>query len=92
MVISPKPLLKYFLTYEFSQDHLELFFAAVRSAGGSNNNPTTSQFTSAHKKLLMRHTIEGGDVNCKAQDDTKILNSIEDQYNTLQTEKLQHGG
>ena len=81
LVISPKPLLKYILTYKFSQDHLELFFAAVRSAGGSNNNPTTSQFTSAYKKLLMRHMIEGGDGNCKAQDDTKILNNIEDQYN-----------
>ena len=81
MIISPKPLLKYILTYKFSQDHLELFFAAVRSAGGSNNNPTTSQFTSAYKKLLMRHMIEGGDGNCKAQDGTTILNNIEDQYN-----------
>ena len=26
--------MKYLLTYKFSQDHLELFFGAVRSAGG----------------------------------------------------------
>jgi hypothetical protein len=32
--------LKYLLTYKLSQDHLELFFGAVRSAGGFNNNPT----------------------------------------------------
>ena len=87
LVDSPKPLLKYILTYKFSQDHLELFFAAVRSAGGWNNNPTTSQFTSTYKKLLMRHMIEGGDGNCTAQDKTKILDNIEDQctFNSVQT-------
>jgi len=32
--------MKYLLTYKFSQDHIELFFGAVRSTGGFNNNPT----------------------------------------------------
>ncbi len=45
--------LKYLLTYKLSQDHLELFFGAVRAAGGSNNNPTTQQFTAAYKRLLL---------------------------------------
>jgi len=40
--------MKYLLTYKFSQDHIELFFGAVRSTGGFNNNPT------AYKRLLMR--------------------------------------
>ena len=31
--------MNYLLTYKFSQDHLELFFGAIRSAGGFNNNP-----------------------------------------------------
>lgn len=30
---------KYILTYKFSQDHLELLFACIRSRGGYNNNP-----------------------------------------------------
>ena len=39
--------LKYLLTYKLSQDHLELFFAAVRSSFGSNNNPTARQYSAA---------------------------------------------
>ena len=35
--------------YKMSQDHLELFFGAVRAAGGWNNNPTALQFRSAYK-------------------------------------------
>ena len=38
--------------YEMSRDHLELFFAAVRSAGGYNNNPTSLQFMSASNSCL----------------------------------------
>ena len=43
----------YILTYKFSQDHLELFFGAIRSSGGFNNNPTAEQFTAAYKRLLL---------------------------------------
>lgn len=32
------PPLKYLLAYKLSQDHLELFFGAVRASCGSNNN------------------------------------------------------
>ena len=73
------PVLKYLLTYKMSQDHLELFFGAVRASGGWNNNPTTRQFIAAYKQLLMRHNIEGGRGNCTRQDDTEILNSVKDQ-------------
>ena len=62
-----------------SQDHLELFFSAVRASGGWNNNPTCRQFTTAYKQLLMRHNIEGGRGNCSPQDDTEILNGVKDQ-------------
>ena len=41
--------MKYILTYKFSQDHLELFFGAIRSSGGFNINPTAQQFTAACK-------------------------------------------
>lgn len=34
------PLLKYIISYKFTQDHLEIFFSVVRSKGGFNNNPT----------------------------------------------------
>ena len=71
--------MKYLLTYKVSQDHLELFFAAVRQASGWNNNPTTRQFKSTYKQLIMRHNIKGGVGNCIAQDNTRILNNVEDQ-------------
>lgn len=40
-----------------SQDHVEIFFAAVRDKGGYNNNPFTKQekFSYAYKRLLL-HT------------------------------------
>ena len=81
------PVLRYLLTYKMSQDHLELFFSAVRASGGWNNNPTSRQFTTAYKQLLMRHNIEGGRGNCSPQDDTEILNSVQDQceINSLPT-------
>ena len=80
LVNGENPVLKYLLTYKMSQDHLELFFGAVRASGGWNNNPTTRQFIAAYKQLLMRHNIKGGRGNCTPQDDTEILSSVKDQH------------
>lgn len=73
--------LKYLLTYKLSQDHIELFFGAVRSAGGFNNNPTAQQFTAAYKRLLLRSSIGGGQGNCQRQDPTQILHVLDDTCN-----------
>ena len=70
--------LKYLLTYKLSQDHLELFFGAIRSAGGFNNNPTAQQFTAAYKRLLLRSSISGGKGNCQQEDPTQLLHSFDD--------------
>ena len=43
------PLLKFILTYKFSQDHLDIFFSAVRTRGGHNNNPSARQFEAIYK-------------------------------------------
>lgn len=45
----------------------------MRSANGSNNNPTARQFEATYKKLLVRHEIEGTGGNCTALDKTLIL-------------------
>ena len=81
MVCGEDPVLKYILTYKMSQDHLELFFGAVRAAGGWNNNPTALQFRSAYKQLMTRHQIAGGRGNCIPQDDTEMLSNFEDNSN-----------
>ena len=73
LVSSEQPKLKYILTYKMSQDHLELFFCAMRSSLGCNNNPTAREFTSSYKKMLVRHEIQGIGGNCTAQDQTSIL-------------------
>lgn len=38
-LVEEKKYLKYIPFYKVSQDHLELFFSAVRAKGGFNNNP-----------------------------------------------------
>jgi DNA transposase THAP9 len=78
LVLQDESPLKYLLTYKFSQDHLELFFGALRSSCGSNNNPTVRQFISAYKRLLMRHNVKGGLGNCRVLDETKMLSIAPD--------------
>ena len=51
-LVKQQHVLKYILTYKFSQDHLELFFSVVRSRGGSNNNPSAVQLRATSEKLL----------------------------------------
>jgi len=53
----PVPM-KYILSYKFSQDHLELFFAVIRSRGGSNNNPSPMQLVATWKRLLTHNQIK----------------------------------
>ena len=69
--------LQYFLTYKLSQDHLELFFSAVRGAGGFNNNPTVRQFMATYKRLMMRHDVQTVTGNVAPQDQTTVLTSAE---------------
>ncbi|XP_071641013.1 uncharacterized protein [Temnothorax longispinosus] len=65
--------MKYLLTYKCSQDHLELFFCAIRRCGGWCPNPTCAQFISAYKRLLVRHEIIATNGNAEAMDSTSIL-------------------
>ena len=68
------------LTYKFSLDHLELFFGAIWSSGRINHNPIAEQFTAACKKLLLRSSIQGHNVNCTKQDDNDIQEVIGDTF------------
>ena len=65
------------LAYKLSQYHLELFFAAIRSSGGWNNNPTATQFMAAYKRLLLRHKVSASG-NYTALDATNILHAVKD--------------
>ncbi|ELU01820.1 hypothetical protein CAPTEDRAFT_189400, partial [Capitella teleta] len=46
--------MQFLLMYKFSQDHLELFFNAVRRFGGWNNNPSVNHFKAAFRALISR--------------------------------------
>jgi len=72
-VSSSEQILKYVLAYKFSQDHLEIFFSAVRSCGGHNNNPTARQFESAYKRLIHCEVIGSQNANCLDQSPISIL-------------------
>ncbi|GFO46643.1 THAP domain-containing protein 9 [Plakobranchus ocellatus] len=48
---------RYLLTYKFSQDHVEMFFGKIRQQNGWYNNPTSEQFQSSLKSLMMSSTI-----------------------------------
>lgn len=64
----------YLLSYKLSQDHLEIFFSAMRSRGGFNNNPNAIQFRSAYKRLIVRHEVNGSIYgNCTQLDSASIL-------------------
>lgn len=64
----------YLLSYKLSQDHLEIFFSAMRSRGGFNNNPNPIQFRSAYKRLIVRHEVNGSIYgNCTQLDSSSIL-------------------
>ena len=78
-----KGQLTYLLTYKLSQDHLELFFGSLRSRLGCNNNPTTTQFKGAYKRLLVHGVMEGLNGNCLPQDDTQVLST--DILNSLES-------
>jgi len=68
--------LKYIPMYKVSQDHLELMFGSKRSHGGYNNNPTTKQFKSAVKKLIINTEIrEKSTGNCINLENIPILHA-----------------
>ena len=67
-------LLKYLLTYKFSQVHPELFFASVRSRGGCNNNPSAVQLKATWKRLLIHNQLKDiATGNCEPLDNYKLL-------------------
>lgn len=80
-VVGKQNLLKYLPMYKFSQDHVELFFSAIRSHGGSNNNPTARQFQAAYKRLLIRCELRDNGVgNCIPLEQIPVLNCASARY------------
>ncbi|KAF2879694.1 hypothetical protein ILUMI_26470 [Ignelater luminosus] len=66
--------LSYIPTHKLSQDHIELFFGTIRSAGGYNNNPTVRQFRSAYTKILVHTELkESSRGNCVPLEHINIL-------------------
>lgn len=52
LLFHPSHPFKYVLGYKFSQDHLELFFNAVRGTLGWNNSPTAKDFSYIFRRFL----------------------------------------
>jgi hypothetical protein len=47
-------MLNYLLPYKLSQDHLEMFFGALRQKGGFNDNPTARNLFTAYKCINLK--------------------------------------
>lgn len=65
--------LQYILTFKTSQDHVELLFSSIRGSLGKNNNPTTIEFTTNVKKILLGAEHSSRFSNCLLQDDIEML-------------------
>lgn len=64
-------------TFRFSQDHLELLFACIRSMFGCNDNPSPRQFESAWRKLLGQHQISASETANCINNDVQILSVLD---------------
>lgn len=66
--------LKYLTTYRISQDHIELFFGAVRMHGGYNDNPNARQLKGIYKKLLCHMELKSASSgNCVPLENISVL-------------------
>jgi len=61
------------LTYKFIQDHLELFFSAVRARGEWYPNSTCTQFSSTYRRLLIHYEIARSKSSVEMQGNTTIF-------------------
>jgi len=80
-----KKVVSYILSYKLLQDHVEMFFALIRRMNGFTNNPTTIQFQSAYKKLLLNNINVTVPVtaNCSPQDETLIISDVNNTSNQI---------
>lgn len=70
--------LKYLLTYKLSQDHIELFFSAIRSRNDKQTNDTITNrppnsLSSVFKLLVYAQIKDSDNANCLLQDSTCLL-------------------
>jgi len=71
--------IEYKLSYKLSQDHVEMFFSTIRRMNGHNNNPTTTQYISVYKKLLLNNLniIISSSANCSLLGETLLISKNE---------------
>lgn len=69
-ILVPDSYYSYLLTYNFSQDFLELFFAVIRRRFGTNNNPNILQLKSALKNIILKNYVNAPrNANCQVFDE-----------------------
>ena len=79
---------RYVLSYKFSQDHLELFFNAVRRSCGWNDNPTAIQMRYIMRRFLAHAGVESSTTgNCQLPPDelNDVLEESPSDFDVLST-------
>lgn len=94
--VEEKQILDQFVTYRFSQDHIEMFFGTIRTKGGCNNNPSSTHFKAIYKRLITHNDITcSAKANCSHFNNTKKLFAcrIADEHEHPENpNKVQHNG
>lgn len=63
-------VLKDIKTYSFSQDHIEIFHAKIRSRNGHNSNPNSVQYKGAYRRLACNMEVKAPESsNCIVLDE-----------------------
>lgn len=74
-------IMKTLLSYQFSQDLIEMWFGMVRQHCGSNNNPSAFQFICIYKRIMstsLVHCTENS--NCALETQNTSLNNTVERY------------
>ena len=77
----------YLCTYQLNQDPLELFFAQIRSLGGSNNHPRAADFCSRFRTLVMCSNSQTDNIlspNTNVTPDTEVVDHRWNAFSALE--------
>lgn len=79
-----------FYTFQYSQDHLETFFALLRLGLGNNINPTPQQFEARYRRLLVCSPyLNAEKTNCNINVTNTLLVSSSAQYSSTTNDRSQ---
>ena len=78
--------MRYIMTRKLQQDKLEHLFGCIRACSGGNNNPSTTEFQTAYKRLLLGAVNRAYGGNCEWLTDLTFVTTSVEASNMLEKE------